>query len=67
MSVAQRRERSLKRWRRAWKIALIEKDNPDWRDLYDEIARQIRMSRRTVEKDLARAINVLAVNNLPPP
>jgi RNA polymerase sigma factor (sigma-70 family) len=34
---------------------------------YDEIAKQIRMSRRTVEKDLARAINVLAVRSVPPP
>jgi RNA polymerase sigma-70 factor (ECF subfamily) len=34
---------------------------------YDEIAKQIRMSRRTVEKDLAKAINVLSVHNLPPP
>jgi RNA polymerase sigma factor (sigma-70 family) len=33
---------------------------------YDEIAKQIKMSRRTVEKDLARAINVLAVLSLPP-
>lgn len=32
------REKALKRWRRAWKIALIERENPDWRDLYDEIA-----------------------------
>lgn len=31
------REKQLKRWRRAWKIELIEKDNPSWRDLYDEI------------------------------
>ncbi len=31
------RERRLKRWRRAWKIALIEETNPDWRDLYDDI------------------------------
>jgi putative endonuclease len=30
---ARAREHSLKRWRRAWKIALIEKLNPDWRDL----------------------------------
>ncbi len=29
------REKRLKRWRRAWKIQLIERDNPDWRDLYD--------------------------------
>jgi putative endonuclease len=31
---ARDRERRLKRWRRDWKIALIEKDNPEWRDLY---------------------------------
>jgi len=30
---AVRRETSLKRWRRAWKIALIEKANPEWKDL----------------------------------
>ena len=32
------REKKLKRWRRAWKIALIERDNPEWRDLYQDIA-----------------------------
>lgn len=31
------REKELKKWRREWKIALIEKENPDWRDLYPEI------------------------------
>ena len=30
------REKRMKHWRRAWKIELIERDNPDWRDLYDE-------------------------------
>ena len=30
---ARAREHALKRWRRAWKIQLIEKLNPDWRDL----------------------------------
>ena len=34
---ARRRERSLKRWKRQWKIALIERDNPAWSDLYDEV------------------------------
>jgi hypothetical protein len=34
---ARAREHSLKRWRRAWKIALIERFNPDWRDLTDEL------------------------------
>jgi putative endonuclease len=31
------REKEMKKWRRAWKIELIEKDNPDWKDLYPEI------------------------------
>ena len=31
------RERRLKEWRRAWKIALIEAGNPAWRDLYDDL------------------------------
>jgi putative endonuclease len=34
---ARAREHSLKRWRRAWKLELIEKDNPTWRDLADEL------------------------------
>ncbi len=28
------REKQLKKWNRAWKIALIEKNNPEWLDLY---------------------------------
>jgi putative endonuclease len=36
--VAIQREKTLKRWLRAWKIALIERSNPSWCDLYDEIA-----------------------------
>ena len=31
------REKALKAWKRAWKIELIEKSNPYWRDLYAEI------------------------------
>ncbi len=31
------REKQLKRWRRAWKDELINKENPEWRDLYDTI------------------------------
>jgi putative endonuclease len=27
-------EKRIKRWRREWKLALIERDNPQWRDLY---------------------------------
>jgi putative endonuclease len=35
---AIRREKAIKKWRRDWKIALIEAENPDWWDLYDMIA-----------------------------
>ena len=34
---ARAREATLKRWRRAWKIDLVDKFNPDWRDLSDEL------------------------------
>jgi putative endonuclease len=30
------REKLVKKWKRAWKFALIEADNPDWRDLWEE-------------------------------
>ena len=33
---ARARERSLKRWRRVWKLELIEKTNPQWRDLTED-------------------------------
>jgi len=33
------REKELKKWRRDWKIRLIEESNPDWADLYPGIAR----------------------------
>lgn len=33
LAAAQEREWRLKRWRRAWKIALIESQNPEWADL----------------------------------
>ena len=31
------REKRLKKWRRAWKLRLIECNNPQWRDLYDDL------------------------------
>ena len=30
------REKQIKRWRRTWKLALIEADNPEWRDLSED-------------------------------
>ena len=34
---AIRREKMIKKWERKWKLELIEKFNPDWKDLYKEI------------------------------
>ena len=31
------REKQLKKWNRAWKLQLIERDNPRWRDLYEDL------------------------------
>jgi putative endonuclease len=39
MNEAILREKRIKKWRRAWKLGLIEQANPTWRDLYDEILR----------------------------
>ncbi|WP_422061627.1 GIY-YIG nuclease family protein [Sphingopyxis sp.] len=36
MDSAIRREKRIKKWNRAWKLQLIEKDNPDWRDLAED-------------------------------
>ena len=37
MEGAISREKALKKWKRAWKIELIEKGNPAWSDLYSQI------------------------------
>jgi len=34
---AFRRERQIKKWNRAWKVRLIEAENPTWSDLYQEL------------------------------
>jgi putative endonuclease len=33
------RERRMKRWRRVWKLELIERANPTWRDLFEDFHR----------------------------
>jgi putative endonuclease len=38
IEAAIRREKRLKKWNRAWKIRLIEETNPNWDDLYPQIA-----------------------------
>ena len=34
VEAALAREKQLKQWNRKWKLNLIEKENPEWRDLY---------------------------------
>lgn len=35
---AIKREKNIQAWKRSWKIRLIERSNPNWRDLYPEIS-----------------------------
>jgi len=37
MALAISREKQMKKWNRAWKLELIERQNPDWRDLWEGI------------------------------
>jgi len=37
MESAISREKAIKEWKRRWKLELIERQNPEWRDLYPEI------------------------------
>ena len=34
---AIQREKNIKKWPRKWKLALIEEDNPTWRELYEDL------------------------------
>lgn len=48
------REKRLKKWNRSWKIKLIEKENPKWIDLYEDLFGQEEMKEKLV---LAKAGN----------
>jgi putative endonuclease len=39
------REKAIRKWRRAWKIALIEEMNPEWVDLYERLNACVRAIR----------------------
>ncbi|SPD73989.1 Excinuclease ABC C subunit domain protein (modular protein) [uncultured Desulfobacterium sp.] len=51
---AIQREKSLKEWKRAWKLNLIEKGNPNWEDLYYTIVCLDSDSRNAVRDRLRR-------------
>ena len=37
VSLAIQREKTMKKWPRRWKVSLIERENPDWIDLYPQL------------------------------
>lgn len=37
IKIAIQREKQIKKWERQWKINLIEKNNPEWKDLYYDL------------------------------
>ena len=37
INAAIQREKNIKAWKRKWKLELIEKNNPEWKDLWEEI------------------------------
>jgi putative endonuclease len=37
MPLAIQREKTIKGWPRAWRVRLINKSNPEWQDLYDQL------------------------------
>ncbi|WP_445191945.1 GIY-YIG nuclease family protein [Sphingomonas sp. Tas61C01] len=37
IQAARQRELQMKKWKRAWKIDLIEQSNPQWKDLYETL------------------------------
>ena len=41
LDAARLRELQMKKWKRAWKIELIERSNPQWKDLWPEIAQPL--------------------------
>lgn len=47
------REKQLKKWNRAWKLALIEKDNPEWNDLAETLL--IRLTGFPVKPGMTKA------------
>ena len=36
---AIQREKTMKEWPRVWKIRQVERDNPEWKDLHEELNR----------------------------
>jgi putative endonuclease len=69
---AIRREKRLKKWTRAWKISLIEKDNPNWTDIFTRKLREddgplTFSTERALEYWVARSSRAMTAVVTPPP
>lgn len=51
MDAAIRRESQIKKWKRAWKVRLIEQMNPEWDELFDEATGEVRFGPADVERE----------------
>ena len=56
INVAIQREKSIKRYPRQWKINLIEAENPDWLDLWEQIRPQPLPGQRRSIEELRRGV-----------
>ncbi|MBI2830295.1 MAG: GIY-YIG nuclease family protein [Chloroflexi bacterium] len=72
VSTAIWREKRLKKWNRAWKIKLIESDNPEWRDLYPDLVQSdgfpagvYPVLRYGAENDWNRGVGDLLLREVP--
>ena len=65
---AIQREKSLKRWNRPWKMQLIERENPDWLDLYPALCGTTPDPRGDQQAaEVQRWLKALDDTNPPPP
>jgi len=48
MDSAIQREKRIKKWNRKWKLSLIEQSNPQWKDLFDNLGRDLVGFRKTL-------------------
>ena len=67
MANAIRREKRIKEWRRLWKIRLIERANPEWRNLFDDRSGEIVNGPRDEEGLLESCPDFDAAGLRPPP
>jgi putative endonuclease len=51
MDGAIRRESQIKKWKRAWKVRLIEQMNPEWLDLFDDVTGEISFGPADTERE----------------